>query len=228
MALVNNFFELRSDAFKIITHCRRPIPARAETIGPWLEALTFLTWLGALTNSALVYLFCPTYEGRDHCGVTTIERVHQQLITAADPSNTHTSANPDYVNSGGGAAALELLQKAGLIALAASHGYMLVRIVVRHFVRRLVWDRSAEVRMREKEEREIKETFLSGLMGNGAVGQGKMSPVLGKLQARDREGEVAASKPEGADAVEVEGENVVDFWEHDEGLQEIQRISKEA
>jgi anoctamin-10 len=39
MALSNNWLELRSDAFKMTTHTRRPIPARVDTIGPWLENL---------------------------------------------------------------------------------------------------------------------------------------------------------------------------------------------
>lgn len=36
---------------------RRPIPQRADTIGPWLDSLSFLTWLGSLTTSALIYMF---------------------------------------------------------------------------------------------------------------------------------------------------------------------------
>lgn len=36
---------------------QRPTPWRADTIGPWLDSLSFLTWLGSLTTSALVYLF---------------------------------------------------------------------------------------------------------------------------------------------------------------------------
>lgn len=36
---------------------RRPTPWRADTIGPWLESLSFLTWLGSITTSALVYMF---------------------------------------------------------------------------------------------------------------------------------------------------------------------------
>ena len=59
MALVNNFFEMRSDAFKMTVHYRRPIPVRTDTIGPWLDTLSFLTWLAALINAALVYLFSP-------------------------------------------------------------------------------------------------------------------------------------------------------------------------
>lgn len=64
MALVNNYIELRSDAFKVSRHLRRPIPVRADSIGPWLECLTSLTWIAALMNPALVYMFNPRYYGK--------------------------------------------------------------------------------------------------------------------------------------------------------------------
>lgn len=54
---VNNWVELRSDALKITMENQRPIPWRADSIGPWLESLGFLTWLGSLTSAAIVYLF---------------------------------------------------------------------------------------------------------------------------------------------------------------------------
>lgn len=56
--LVNDWFELRADAVKICVEMRRPIPWRADSIGPWLDSLSFLTWMGTITTSALVYLFC--------------------------------------------------------------------------------------------------------------------------------------------------------------------------
>lgn len=55
--LINNWVEARSDALKIAIGSRRPIPWRAESIGPWLSSLAFLSWLGSITSSALVYLF---------------------------------------------------------------------------------------------------------------------------------------------------------------------------
>jgi hypothetical protein len=55
--LINNWIELRSDALKITLENQRPIPWRADSIGPWIDALGFLTWLGSLTSAALVYLF---------------------------------------------------------------------------------------------------------------------------------------------------------------------------
>jgi anoctamin-10 len=64
MAMVNNYVELRSDAFKISKHVRRPIPVRTDSIGPWLECLKNLTWIAALMNPALVYMFNPRYSGK--------------------------------------------------------------------------------------------------------------------------------------------------------------------
>ncbi|KAK3679495.1 hypothetical protein LTR78_001056 [Recurvomyces mirabilis] len=55
--LINNWVELRTDAVKICVEMQRPTPWRADSIGPWLDALSFLTWLGSITMSALVYLF---------------------------------------------------------------------------------------------------------------------------------------------------------------------------
>lgn len=63
--LVNNWVEARSDALKIATNCQRPIPWRADSIGPWLGALGFLSWLGSLTSAALVFLFRSGGSGPD-------------------------------------------------------------------------------------------------------------------------------------------------------------------
>lgn len=58
--LINNWIELRGDAVKIAIETQRPVPWRADSIGPWLDALGFLAWLGSLTSAALVYLFSGT------------------------------------------------------------------------------------------------------------------------------------------------------------------------
>lgn len=63
--LVNNWFELRTDAVKICIEMQRPTPYRADTIGPWLEDLSFLTWLGSITTAALAYLFSNDGVGPD-------------------------------------------------------------------------------------------------------------------------------------------------------------------
>jgi len=63
--LINNWIELRADAMKICVEMQRPIPWRADTIGPWLDSLSFLTWLGTLTTSALAYMFYGDGKGPD-------------------------------------------------------------------------------------------------------------------------------------------------------------------
>lgn len=63
--LVNNWFELRADAMKICSEMQRPTPFRAESIGPWLDSLLFLTWMGSVTESAVCYMFSSDGVGPD-------------------------------------------------------------------------------------------------------------------------------------------------------------------
>ncbi|KKA28926.1 hypothetical protein TD95_002486 [Thielaviopsis punctulata] len=67
--LVNNWIELRSDTLKIAVGSRRPIPWRTDSIGPWVEALGFLSWLGSITSAAIVYL-CSNSLGAVEAGVS--------------------------------------------------------------------------------------------------------------------------------------------------------------
>jgi anoctamin-10 len=55
--VVNNWIELRTDSAKICLSHRRPIPFRADSIGPWLDNLSFLAWLGNLTTWTLFFLY---------------------------------------------------------------------------------------------------------------------------------------------------------------------------
>ncbi|CAL1715387.1 unnamed protein product [Somion occarium] len=189
MSLMNNWLELRSDAFKIAVHTRRPIPSRSDTIGPWLDTLTFLAWLAALTNSALVYLFRPS----DQCKPvgTSLQHQHRHL------SNTNSSTR-------------ELLFSAMLVALAASHGYMVVRVIVRHVLERLLWKGSKEEKEAERMETVVKEQYLRS---------------LGVADVREEKTDVAVATK--ADAVDV-SDGAEAFWEFDEGLDEIQRVLKDA
>ncbi|KAL1965483.1 hypothetical protein VTN77DRAFT_5739 [Rasamsonia byssochlamydoides] len=63
--LINNWVELRSDFFKICRECKRPTPERTDTIGPWLDTLGLLAWVGSITSSALVYMFSNDRLGPD-------------------------------------------------------------------------------------------------------------------------------------------------------------------
>ncbi|KAK7687670.1 hypothetical protein QCA50_008885 [Cerrena zonata] len=190
MSLINNWLELRSDAFKIAVHARRPIPSRTDTIGPWLDTLTFLTWLAALTNSALIYLFRPT----DHCKPigTSLEKHHSHL-------------------NDGDSSTRELVFSAMLVALAASHGYMIVRVVVRHVLERLLWKGSKEEKEAERLETVVKVQYLKS---------------LGVADVREEKRGLAEKVGPSEDEEITDG--VKAFWEFDEGLDEIQRVLKDA
>ncbi|KAI8061390.1 calcium-activated chloride channel-domain-containing protein [Thamnidium elegans] len=59
-ALINNWVEIRGDAIKICKYTRRPIPHRAESIGPWLGNMETLVWLSSITMGSFAYLFHPS------------------------------------------------------------------------------------------------------------------------------------------------------------------------
>lgn len=63
--LVNNWVEARADAMKIAISCKRPIPWRSDSIGPWVTSLGFLSWLGSLTSAAVVFIFSSDPYGPD-------------------------------------------------------------------------------------------------------------------------------------------------------------------
>jgi len=151
MSLINNYIEMRSDAFKIAVHTRRPLPIRTDTIGPWLESLSFLTWLSAITNSALVYLF------RRH------DHQEHELGTTMNTNLMDESQHLNHHHPNGHAATRDLLISALLIALLSSHGYLIVRAAVRHILTRALWTGSKEKGEGERAEREVKEKYLSSL-----------------------------------------------------------------
>ncbi|PNY25588.1 Uncharacterized protein TCAP_04471 [Tolypocladium capitatum] len=55
--LINNWIELRSDFAKICFEYKRPAPTRADGIGPWIQSLDMLTWIGSISTAAIVHLF---------------------------------------------------------------------------------------------------------------------------------------------------------------------------
>ncbi|KAL4804037.1 calcium-activated chloride channel-domain-containing protein [Aspergillus unguis] len=71
--MLNSWIELRGDLFKLSFECQRPPPIRADSIGPCLQGLEVLSWLGTLSTAAIVYL----YRGGDMADV----RVPSFLLT---------------------------------------------------------------------------------------------------------------------------------------------------
>ncbi|RDA86280.1 hypothetical protein CP532_5683 [Ophiocordyceps camponoti-leonardi (nom. inval.)] len=63
--LINNWIELRSDFLKICIEHQRPPPLRTDGIGPWVQNLGFLAWLGSISTAAIAHLFGPNLLGLD-------------------------------------------------------------------------------------------------------------------------------------------------------------------
>ena len=210
MSLLNNIFEFPSDAFKIVTHFRHPLPQRTDTIGPWLDCLSFLAWLSALTNSALVYLFRPQ-------GTATTTSTTRTSVAAAGHVETQR-ANMQ-----------EVLARTLFIALAASHGFILLRAVVRHVLEHIMWYGSEEKKRLDRAAREVKEQYVQSIQRRGSISGG--TPPLGSGATRSTE-PTTPSVP--LPAVVAEEEQRVgspfgdEFWQFDEGLDEIRKSIKDS
>ncbi|KIY72484.1 DUF590-domain-containing protein [Cylindrobasidium torrendii FP15055 ss-10] len=190
LAYINNVLELKSDAFKIITHQRRPISVKTDSIGPWLDALTFLTWFAAVINASLVYLFrVQTHTLDNQAGLSAIDRVHARLFSMAGAGGMGEDTMSDVV---------ELTKMAAIITFAASQGYALLRVVIRHIMERAIYTESQAVKDMENDRRNMRAGFLKSI-------------------TRSSTGE----------ASDDEDEHVEGIWSHDEGLQELQCLSKE-
>ncbi|CAG8784673.1 21260_t:CDS:2 [Gigaspora margarita] len=131
-AFINNWIELRSDAIKLCEHTRRPIPKRADSIGPWLENLAILTWFSSITNPSLIYLYHPhTNAFTSPLSVVVVialiwftehifNIVHYLIkqMLAALPSVAH-----DLIRKEEYELKKRLLEKAGIASDTSNHGY---------------------------------------------------------------------------------------------------------
>ena len=50
LALINNIFEIRLDAYKYTTQMRRPIAQQVQDIGIWYSILEGMTYLAVVSN----------------------------------------------------------------------------------------------------------------------------------------------------------------------------------
>ena len=53
LALLNNIFEIRLDAYKYTTQTRRPLGHRARDIGIWLRILEVMTYISVISNVSI-------------------------------------------------------------------------------------------------------------------------------------------------------------------------------
>ncbi|TXT10622.1 hypothetical protein VHUM_02127 [Vanrija humicola] len=123
-ALVNNYFEIRSDALKVCKHVRRPIGDRVETIGTWLDTMGIIAWVGGWMSATLIALFRP------------------HLVAAV--TGVKANGMEEYNNTPTLQDVLPTVLPIVAVALAASHGYLALRWAVDTVAERLLWNGSAE------------------------------------------------------------------------------------
>ncbi|KAM4569542.1 anoctamin-6 [Odontesthes bonariensis] len=127
LALLNNLFEIRVDAWKITTQCRRNVPEKAQDIGAWQPILQGVAILAVATNAMIIaftsdmiprlvyYWSFSVYPYGDHTNHTmqgyinsslsifNIDDLRQNITELKEslPPNLHTCRYRDYRFPGG-------------------------------------------------------------------------------------------------------------------------------
>ena len=86
MACLNNWLEGPSDAFKLSTHLRKPIPVRVESIGAWLDCIRGIAWVAAVVNTVLVCLYHPDFV---HIGMATYKEADFKMCLLIGLTASH-------------------------------------------------------------------------------------------------------------------------------------------
>ena len=112
MGLVNNFFELRSDAYKLVINMRRPFPRRVESIGSWMSVLSILVQLSVFTNASMLFMF------------DALKPNSKNPLRPRDASISHR---------------IRLWIVSFTFALMCNQLYSLIHSLIRHIIERSMW-----------------------------------------------------------------------------------------
>lgn len=117
MSVVNNFFELRSDAFKLVVNMRRPIPRRVESIGSWSSVLSHLAHLSFFTNFTMLFIFDAFKPDSETSYKPPSNEMRERIVLWLQP----------FVS-----------------ALLLNYAFSMVPSIVRYVLERTMWQNSAE------------------------------------------------------------------------------------
>ncbi|KAJ3340223.1 Anoctamin-3 [Entophlyctis luteolus] len=79
-ALLNNVYELRADAFKMLVVSQRPEPFLAQDIGVWEDIIKVVAGISVATNSLIVSLTSPTF---DQLFISNLDPSQQMAVRLA-------------------------------------------------------------------------------------------------------------------------------------------------
>jgi len=117
MSVVNNFFELRSDAFKLVVNMRRPIPRRVESIGSWSSVLSHLAHLSFFTNFTMLFIFDAFKPDSESSYKPPSNEMRERIVLWLQP----------FVS-----------------ALLLNYAFSMMPSIVRYVLERTMWQNSAE------------------------------------------------------------------------------------
>jgi hypothetical protein len=148
-----------------------------------------ISWLGAVTNATLIYLFRPS---------TVLQHQTPNPHVPTHGSPHLVSIIDSYASSHTARAVLPTLIPLALLALAASHGYIILRWAVEAIAERVLWRGSqeevevqkmmakgqggVEARLRELGERKYGSEGLRGGFWNGGEEGGREIGRVGKAE----------------------------------------------
>ncbi|WFD34482.1 hypothetical protein MCUN1_001323 [Malassezia cuniculi] len=165
MGFINNWFELRSDAFKLCVNMRRPVPMRAETIGPWNKVLAVLVRLAAFTNAALVYLFeeRTTIEAGRRVSVTVMRTYLFPTVSVCEKIGLGGAVGgiiPSFLPRSGAAGALAA---SFLFALLCEQVFSMLRALIAYMFHHLSWEDSEEYTALRRQQWESRVSVVDQL-----------------------------------------------------------------
>ncbi|KAG7468367.1 hypothetical protein MATL_G00142180 [Megalops atlanticus] len=187
LALFNNILEVRVDAWKLTTQFRRPVAAKARSIGAWLEILNGMAVLSVITNAFIVaftsdmiprlvylYVYQPnktaTMEGyiNNSLSVVNISVLVHQPESEEDPpwfnrTTMTTCRYRDYrYPSGHEKEYMHTMQFWHILAAKLAFIIIMEHVVfgVKVFVAWMIPDVPSEVKARIKRERYLVQEYL--------------------------------------------------------------------
>ncbi|XP_043938535.1 anoctamin-5 isoform X2 [Protopterus annectens] len=109
LALLNNILEIRVDAWKFTTQFRRPVAAKAHSIGAWQEILNAMAILSVVTNAfivaftsdmipRLVYYYAYSEDGLSMEGYINNSLSVFNISDYDDKNKPFPNKNPDWFN----------------------------------------------------------------------------------------------------------------------------------
>uniref|UniRef100_A0A7N6BRG6 Anoctamin n=1 Tax=Anabas testudineus TaxID=64144 RepID=A0A7N6BRG6_ANATE len=182
LALFNNILEIRVDAWKFTTQFRRPVAAKARSIGAWQEILNAVAILSVVTNAfimaftsdmipRMVYLYAYSKEGsmkgyvNNSLSVFHISQIDKPNLPDDDDSfdNSTTCRYRDYRYPPGHDKEYTHTMQFWHI-LAAKMAFIIIMehvvFVVKFFVAWMIPDIPSDVKARVKRERYLIQEYL--------------------------------------------------------------------